>query len=215
MADKNNPEPVVTETKAADWQVLPETALGDVKVQPQVLREVILALQTNRHHATANTKRRGEVSGGGRKPWRQKGTGRARTGSIRNPLWKGGGIIFGPLKTKNYQQNVPTNLRRQALFGALKLKLDQGKVAVWKLTEPVAKTKLVLSQRPELLEASPILVVVPNSDFKTSLRNLPNVQLVTPVTLNALGVASARRIIFINDTFDQIKARAKAEPLAS
>ena len=209
MPDKNNiPTPTPVEAQVTNWQAVAGDAFAEVKVNAQVLREVVLALQANLHQSNANTKRRGEVSGGGKKPWRQKGTGRARVGSSRTPLWRGGGITFGPLSQKNYQQNVTSAARRQALLGALKLKLDQGKVINWTMTISV-KTKDFVKQAPQLMAIDPVLVVVPTNDFKQGLRNLPNVRLTTPTQISALDVAAARQIVFINDAFDQLKSKVK------
>jgi large subunit ribosomal protein L4 len=206
--DKSTSEKV--EAKSAIWQAVSVDEMQDVKVRPQVLREVILGMQANLHQSNANTKRRGEVRGGGKKPWRQKGTGRARTGSSRNPLWRGGGITFGPLKIKNYQQKFTATLRRQALAGALRLKIQQGKVVVWNTTPPTIKTNAAVKQAPQLIMVSPTLVVVPSLDYKIGLRNLPNVNMTTLSALNALDVASARQIVFIGDTFAGAKAKLTA-----
>lgn len=194
-------------TPASGWEVVAADELASVKSRPQVLREVILALQANLHQSNANTKRRGEVRGGGKKPWRQKGTGRARVGSSRTPVWRGGGVVFGPLKIKNYQQHPTTTLKRQALAGALRLKIQSGKVGVWNLSAPLDKTQAVVKQMPQLLAIDPVLVVVPSANFKTSFRNLSNVRLTTINQINALDVAGARQIVFLGDTFAQIKAK--------
>ena len=179
----------------------------DVKIQPQVLREVVLALQANQHHSTANTKRRGEVSGGGKKPWRQKGTGRARTGSIRNPLWRGGGITFGPLKFKNYQQNIPAAVRRQAVLAALKLKLQANKISLVQLDPQTTKTKLAMQHLSPALSSATALVVVSSPAQARPLRNLVGINIVTTNRLNALDVTSARQIIFINQSYTDLKSK--------
>ena len=99
-------------------------SIFDAPVNPALIHEVVVAQLANRRLATAKTKTRGEISGGGKKPYRQKGTGRARTGSIRNPIWKGGGTTFGPTGEQNYTQLIPAKKRRVALISALSTKKE-------------------------------------------------------------------------------------------
>lgn len=208
MEQQSNQEPVkVAEKTMTGWAALPTTELANVKIVPQLMREVMLALQANMHHSNANTKRRGEVRGGGKKPWRQKGTGRARVGSSRTPVWRGGGIVFGPLTTKNFGQNITIAARRQALGGALKLKLDKGQVWTMTVTEPAPKTKAIIQKFPQLLTADPILVVVNTGDNLLGLRNLSNLRLVNVARVNALDVASARQVVFVNNAFEAIRTK--------
>ncbi len=194
---------------ASTWEVVADTEMKDVSVRPQVLREVALALQANQHRSTANAKRRGEVRGGGKKPWRQKGTGRARVGSSRTPLWRGGGVIFGPLKTKNYQQKLTTDMRRQALLGALRLKIQAGKVGIANVDVNTVKTKSALEQLSDALSVAPVLVVIPVSNLAKVLRNVSGVKVTAASRLNALDVMAARRIIFINDSYTDLKKKLK------
>lgn len=106
---------------------LPE-ALFDAKRNDALVRQVVLAMQANARTPVANTKGRGEVRGGGKKPWKQKGTGRARHGSIRSPIWRGGGTTHGPLKEKNYSQKINKKMRAKALAIVLSQKLKDGRV---------------------------------------------------------------------------------------
>jgi len=207
MADKNKITDAVVDTPPANHQVVSADELKDVKIQPQVLREVILALQANLHHSNANTKRRGEVRGGGRKPWRQKGTGRARVGSIRSPLWRSGGITFGPLKTKNYQQSITSAVRRQALLGALRIKLQAGKVSTMNLNSSAVKTKAVAAQLSGTLTSASALVVVSDPLQARPLRNIAGIQVVTANRLNTLDIISARQIIFVNNAYTDLKTK--------
>ena len=108
------------------------------KFRPALIWQVLTSMQANRHFPWAHTKTRGEVRGGGAKPWRQKGTGRARHGSIRSPIWRGGGVTFGPRKEKNYSKKIPKKMRRKALFSALSQKLKDGEIKIvdqWQLPE--------------------------------------------------------------------------------
>ncbi len=95
----------------------------DVKMNPDLIHQVVVSQMSNRRQITAHTKDRSEVRGGGKKPWRQKGTGRARHGSIRSPLWKGGGVTFGPRKDKVFKKEIPNKIRRKALFMVLSEKV--------------------------------------------------------------------------------------------
>ncbi|MBV9349368.1 MAG: 50S ribosomal protein L4 [Patescibacteria group bacterium] len=106
---------------------LPETLFG-AKRNDALVRQVVLAMQANARTAIAHTKGRGEVRGGGKKPWKQKGTGRARHGSIRSPIWRGGGTTFGPSKDKDYSQKINKKMRAKALAIVLSEKLKSGRI---------------------------------------------------------------------------------------
>jgi large subunit ribosomal protein L4 len=94
----------------------------DVEINPDLIHQVVVAQTANRRRVIAHTKGRGEVRGGGKKPWRQKGTGRARHGSIRSPLWKGGGVTFGPTKERTFKKEINKKMKRKALFMVLTAK---------------------------------------------------------------------------------------------
>jgi large subunit ribosomal protein L4 len=94
-------------------------AIFDIKIKPEVIHQVVVAQMANARQVLAHTKTRGEVRGGGKKPWKQKGTGRARAGTIRSPLWKGGGIVFGPTKERNFSQKINKKVKKKALFMTL------------------------------------------------------------------------------------------------
>lgn len=194
----------MTPTQTSNLETLSGQELADVKVQPLVLRQVLLGLQSNQRQSTAHTKRRGEVSGGGKKPWRQKGTGRARTGSIRNPLWRGGGITFGPRNEANFTKILPTRLKRQALLMALKLKADGGKLMTVSFDKPVTTVKDVKTHAGELLTLRGAIVVAADATTARSMRNLVNITPVALNRLNAYNIAQAHHVIFINDTYSQL-----------
>ena len=120
---------------------LPNKLFG-VRWNPDVVKQVVLALQANRRHGPAHTKGRGDVRGGGKKPWRQKGTGRARHGSIRSPIWVGGGVTHGPSKEKNYTQKINKQVKRKALAMVLTKKLkDEEIIFIDQFAISDAKTK--------------------------------------------------------------------------
>src|SRR3989339_1166329 len=107
-----------------------EQSFFDIVVKPEVVQQAVEAQLANSRQVLAHTKGRGEVRGGGKKPWKQKGTGRARHGSIRSPLWKGGGVTFGPLKTRNFKQKINKKMKKKALLMMLANKANSGDVAV-------------------------------------------------------------------------------------
>lgn len=122
-------------------QELSEEIFG-VKPRESVVHQVVVAMLANRRQVLAHTKDRGEVRGGGRKPWRQKGTGRARHGSIRSPLWVGGGITFGPTKERNFKQKINDKMRRKAIFMCLSDRVQDGKLVLLdKMSVMEGKTK--------------------------------------------------------------------------
>lgn len=100
------------------------------KMSPSTVHRVVVALQSNKRLSTAHTKTRGEVSGGGKKPWRQKGTGRARHGSTRSPIWRKGGVVFGPLNVRNYEKTVTQSMRKNALRSVVSDRVKQGTLVV-------------------------------------------------------------------------------------
>ena len=151
----------------------------------------------NARLSSATTKQRGEVRGGGKKPWRQKGTGRARFGSIRNPLWRGGGVVFGPRGNENYKKRIPTNAKRVALRQALTLASQADKIV---LAEPktTGKTKEIADFiKKQKLDVRRVLIVV---DKKTpelirASRNMQNVALVSATYLSVYHILNADKIV--------------------
>lgn len=180
---------------------------GKHRISLSLLRQVILGYQANMRHANANTKKRGEVSGGGRKPWRQKGTGRARVGSSRTPVWRGGGIVFGPTSERNYSQTITKTASKKALKDALILKVRENGAHTMNMTETLTKTKEVKKNFPEIYTARGILLIVPDKSTVAAFRNLENVGVLTPQELTALHVATAHKIVFVGDTWNEIKTK--------
>ncbi len=170
-----------------------------MKLNPDLVHQVTVVQVANRRHNIAHTKNRAEVRGGGKKPWRQKGTGRARHGSIRSPLWKGGGVTFGPRNERIFAQKINKKMRRKALFMVLSAKVKDEELILLdelRLTQP--KTKLMAN----VLKALPVgksscIVALPNMDEKLirASRNITNVQPVQVKDLNALDVLSRRYIL--------------------
>src|SRR5246127_1378600 len=146
----------------------------------QAVKEVIVAINANNRQGTHSTKTRGEVRGGGKKPWRQKGTGRARAGSIRSPLWRGGGVVFGP-KPRSFEQDMPKKMRRLAIKSALSTAVKEQKLHVVKdfafIKEPKTKLVNVFIEKLALKDKKVLVLAHYNKDENKHLalaaRNLP------------------------------------------
>ncbi len=166
-------------------------------VNTAVMHQVVIAQLAGRHLGTHDTKTRGEVRGGGRKPYRQKGTGRARQGSIRAPHYEGGGIVFGP-HPRSYEQKVPKRMKRLALRGALSAKFaDQAVVVVQDLAMDEIKTRELVGYLANLKAGGRILIVAPSRDEKLerSAANLPKVEIILADSLNTVDVLKADTLL--------------------
>ena len=165
----------------------------------------------NGRAGTACTKTRAEVSGGGRKPWKQKGTGRARAGSLRSPLFAGGGVIFGP-KPRDYGFAMPQKARRLALKSALSARIDNT-VLVKDFSEINApKTKLMAETLKALKVEGKILIIADvkaaeNAYLELSARNLPNVRIILPSNLNVKDLLEADNVIITEAAINEITER--------
>ena len=179
-----------------------------VKARPHLLHQVVTMQLNNRRAGTASTKTRGVVRGSGRKPWRQKGTGRARAGSIRSPLWNGGGTTFGP-QPRDYSYRLPKKARREALLSALSVKNRDGKiVVVEKLELAEAKTKLMRKMLEEL-QIKTVLIVIPQSDEKLerSAKNLPTVKVLRAEGLNVYDLLRYEYLILTEESLRLLEER--------
>ncbi len=173
-----------------------------VKANPSLVHEVVVAQQANARRSIANTKTKGEVRGGGKKPWKQKGTGRARQGSIRSPQWIGGGITFGPTSERNFSVKVNRKVRQKALFMALSDKVAGEKFLVLESFTPTApKTKEAVALFSKLPIQRKALAVLPASDptLLRMVRNLQNVKLITVNSLNLVDVLAYPTLVFWKD----------------
>ena len=187
-----------TKTGEAIGEVeLPEE-LFSAPVNVAVLHQVVTAQLAGRHLGTHNTKRRGEVAGGGKKPYRQKGTGRARQGSTRSPQFTGGGVVFGP-HPRSYAQRLPRQMKRLALCGALTSKLDDDAIPVvngFGLETP--RTRDLVDILGALGRADGrVLIVAPGTDetLILSARNLPGVEVIRADSLNVVAVLNADTVL--------------------
>lgn len=158
--------------------------------------------------AAPKTLKRGEVRGGGKKPWRQKGTGRARVGSIRVPHWKGGGVVFGPTGNENHTLQLPLRMKRLAIRHALSLQATAGHIAVIEaFSSADGKVKSTMELLGKLhLEGNIMLVVTEKSDLlERATRNIEGLELVSAKYLNVYTVMNADHILFTADALEQVK----------
>lgn len=160
-------------------------AIFGAKTRAHLLHQAVVMQLANRRAGSAATKSKGFVRGGGKKPWRQKGTGRARAGSTRSPIWVGGGTVFGPTP-RDYSYRMPRTARYQALLSALSLKNRDGKIIVVdKLELEAAKTKLMVAALAQLKIASALIVIAQaDVNLERSARNLPRIKVLRVEGLN-------------------------------
>lgn len=181
-------------------------ALFDVAPKSGLVHEAMVAQAANARTVLAHTKDRSEVRGGGRKPWHQKGTGRARHGSTRSPIWVGGGITFGPTSERNFAKRINKKVRRKALAMTLTDKVANGKfvaIDTLVLTEP--KTKFVAGMLKKLpLAGKKTLVVVEpgNRDFLRASQNLPRVSTISAKSLNIIDILSHEYLLASKQAVD-------------
>ncbi len=175
----------------------------------QAVKEVIVAINANNRQGTHSTKTRGEVRGGGKKPWRQKGTGRARAGSIRSPLWVGGGVVFGP-KPRDYSKKINDKVKQLAFSRALFDRASAGELAVIDSFDSKAtKTKAMDAVVERIAPKGRVLLVDAPFAVATALasRNLERVYLQEAAKLNTLDLAQYAKIIVSTKALDAIIAR--------
>ncbi|MBI5678797.1 MAG: 50S ribosomal protein L4 [Planctomycetes bacterium] len=176
-------------------------------IRKKLLRDAVIMYEANKRQGTASTKTKGEVAGGGRKPWVQKHTGRARAGSIRSPLWKGGGVSHGP-KPRDYSFAIPKKARRLALYTALSAKpRDNELVVIDDLNFDVPKTKQMVGILKALnIDNSSCLIVVSrtNETVWKSARNIPSVKIMTSTELNAYEVLRPKKVLLTKEALSSI-----------
>lgn len=183
------------------------------KVHKALLRDAIIMYETNRRQGTASTKTRGEVRGGGRKPWAQKHTGRARAGSIRSPLWRGGGAIFGP-KPRDYSFSIPRKAKKVALYSAILSKLQDNEVVVIdELAFNSPSTKRMVSLLKSLGIVGSCLVIISNKDetIRLSSRNIRKLATKIVSDLNAYDVVRYKRLLITKDALENLKHERVAQ----
>ena len=184
----------------------------DGSVKKKTLYQAIVGYRANRRLGLAETKTRGEVSGGGKKPWRQKGTGRARHGSTRSPLWRHGGVVFGP-HPRDFSYTMPQQIRNEALRSSLNARISSGDVVlVEKIHILAPKTKEFAKFLDALkLSATSVLCVLESvtENIKRSARNIQGLQLLDSSSLNAYDVMNTKKIILSRDSLKNLTKRLK------
>lgn len=179
-------------------------------LKEHLLYESVVNYRANQRRGTASTKSRGEVRGGGRKPWRQKGTGRARAGSIRSPLWRKGGTVFGP-KPKDYSYDLPRKAKRNALRSALSVKFSEKQMLVvdeLNLKQPKTKEGVKLLEKLKL-DSALFVDDHQNRNLFLSLQNIPKVKAVDYRQVNVYDVLDHRWLVFTQKAFESLMERLK------
>lgn len=180
-----------------------------VAAKESVIHQVVVGLMNNQRQVLAHTKTRGEVSGGGKKPWKQKGTGRARHGSIRSPIWRGGGVTFGPRQDRNFKVKINKKVRQAAFLMGLSDKVkNQSLVLVDNLELAEPKTKMFANVLTKLtLAKRKTLVILPKPLFNTYLasRNLPKVQPKNLNEVSLLDILNNQTILTSVETIDKLE----------
>ncbi len=209
---------------------LPETVFG-VKWNADLVHEVVVGMQANARVSTAHTKGRGEVRGGGKKPWKQKGTGRARHGSSRSPIWAGGGVAHGPTKDKDYSVKINKKVRAKALATVLSKKWSDAEIIFvdsLALTEPkTAKGKSILNALAKGSGQSSLatkrkntaLVVLPgrNEVAELSFRNFGNIEVVQAKDINPVDLLTYKYVVMAepNNTIEVISKRVSGSAVVN
>lgn len=192
--------------KSAGTATLPKEIFGQ-PVNKKLIAQAIRVYQTNLSTHTAHTKTRGEVNGGGAKPWKQKGTGRARAGSSRSPIWVGGGKVFGP-RYRDVKLAMPQKMKHRALISALSAKLNDKEIKVVSgFEKSLPKTKSVANLVKNLNLTGTTLIVIPekNDNLKLATRNIQKVSTDVVTNLNALTVLSCKNLVLSKESIEKFK----------
>ena len=186
----------------------------DIELNSDLVHQVVVAQMSNSRKVIAHTKDRSEKRGGGRKPWRQKGTGRARHGSIRSPIWRGGGVTFGPTKDRNFSKKINKKMKQGALLMTLSSKINEDEfVLLDKIELTEGKTKLMneminnLGNKLKKNLNKSTLIVLSKTDLKIShaVRNIPKIKTIRADSLNVLDILNHQYLILLQDAIKTIK----------
>ena len=197
---------------------LPEGIFG-IRWNPKLIQQILLAHLANARKPWAHAKGRGEVRGGGKKPWRQKGTGRARHGSIRSPLWRGGGKAHGPNKEKNYTQKINKKMNRLAVLSVLSRKLHDGEIKILNdFNFEAPKTKFAAAALRRILNVKNRIskydvAVIPDPENKAvyrAVRNLPKTKAISPLSLNVPDLINYKNIFMDKASVSAIEKQFKS-----
>ena len=189
--------------------VLPKE-IFDIKFNADLVHQVAISLAGNARQISAHSRMRGEVSGGGKKPWRQKGTGRSRPGSIRSPLWKGGGVTHGPRKDRIFEREIPKKMRRKALLMILSEKAKNNQLVLLdKIELEKGKTKEMAKSLAKLpCNNQATLIALPNYDKKIFLasRNIKKTSIEDARNLNVLELLNHKYLLLTKESIKTIEA---------
>lgn len=178
-----------------------------IEPNEHVLHEAVVMQQASLRQGTHDTKTRAEVRGGGRKPWRQKGTGRARQGSIRSPQWVGGGIVFGPTP-RSYAYKLPKKVRRLALKSALSTKVKESELVVLEnlqLEAPKTKEMVGILKNLSCDRKALIVTAGENDNVALSARNIPNVSVLKATEVNVVDLLKHDKVVFTKDAVAKVE----------
>ena len=198
---------VVDQSGATTGEVVLSDAIFGGPINTDVMHQALIRQLANARQGTHDTKTRTEVRGGGKKPWRQKGTGRARQGSIRSPQWAGGGIVFGPTP-RSHRQEMPRKQRRLALRSALAAKAQDGHIAVlggFELDTP--HTRAVVDLLRAIEAGARVLMVLGshNEQLERSARNLPEVKVILAANLSVRDLLTADTVLMTRDALEHVE----------
>lgn len=206
------------QVRSTSGEIVGSVTLDDsvfgAQVNVPVMHQVVVAQLAAARAGTHSTKHRGEVSGGGKKPWRQKGTGRARQGSTRAPHWSGGGVAFGP-RPRDHSVKVPKKMRALALRSALSDRAREGKIAVvdgWSFSEPSTSAAVALLKSLGVSGSSLVVFDAVDQTAVKSFRNLPDAHLILASQINTYDVLAADWIVFTKAALEQVVQARKAAP---
>jgi large subunit ribosomal protein L4 len=191
-------------------QVELDEKIFDCEVNPHLLYETVKEHLAKRRIGTASTKNRSNVRGGGKKPWRQKGTGRARAGTTRSPLWTGGGVVFGP-HPRDYSYRINKKVRKSALRSALSSKLKENNlILVDTIHLPEIKTKTFISLLDRLDIQDALIVDDGNTNLEKSAQNVPLFKIVRPEGLNVYDILKREKLVITQASLEKITRNLSA-----
>jgi large subunit ribosomal protein L4 len=200
------------EGKEVGQTQLPAEVFG-LPMNNDLVHQAVVAQMANSRQVLAHAKDRSEVSGGGKKPWRQKGTGRARHGSIRSPIWRGGGVTFGPTNNRNFSKKINKKMKRKALLMSLSGKAKDNEIIVLdelKIDEP--KTKLaakilddLAKIKKDVRKGALVLMAEKNENAIRAIRNIPKLETIGSKSLNIVDVLKYKYLIMTKDGIEKIR----------
>jgi large subunit ribosomal protein L4 len=204
------------EGKEVEELELPDEVFG-LKLNKNLLHQAVVAQMANSRQVIAHTKDRSEVSGGGKKPWRQKGTGRARHGSIRSPIWKGGGVTFGPTKEKNFSKKINKKMKRKALLMALSGKvkdnelilLDDLKISTPKTKELSRVIESLSKIKKDFKRGALIALENKEENIIKAVKNIPKFSTIGIRNLNIVDILKYKYLLMTKDGVNKLKTKSE------